>query len=393
MRARHISVRNVPSSLSRPARILLLAAALWWLHVTPAHAHRASITQSTVDVSPDRTTVDYRLEIEPPDTAELVGLAPNTDPTDAQVLAARARVLAYVLAHVQVRDGDVPCPPEPGDVAIARADRRIVAITWRARCPGPVRSLVLVYTLFQEIDPRFRALVRARHREQQAVAELGAAGNRFTWELGDPPPNGLAGFVGSGVEHILLGFDHIAFLLTLLLTLVVWRADGVRWEPRRLRHALRDTAVLVTAFTVAHSTTLIAASLGWIAASARVVESMIALSIVLVALENAFRPESGIRLLVALGFGLVHGLGFASVLAALLPPGDVIAPLLAFNLGVELGQLAIVAVILPALHVLVRLIGAAAYRTWFLSASSAILALLGALWLVERAFAIELFGL
>lgn len=388
--ARNVSVR--PVRKPRPWRPGLLVLALLLLRALPAHAHSSSITQSTVDVSEDRVTVAYRLEIEPRDTAEVLGLAPNTEPTDEQVQAGRARMLEYVLSHVEVRDGEAPCPPEPGDVQVTNAGGRLVVLTWSARCPAPMSRLVIVYSLFAEIDPQFRALVRARHGGEEATANLGASGNRFTWDLSTPPPSGFLDFVGSGVEHILFGFDHIAFLLTLLLTLVVWRADGVAWERRRLRHALRDTAFLVTAFTVAHSTTLIAASLGWISAPGPLVESIIALSIMFVALENVVRPESGYRLLVAFGFGLVHGLGFASMLAALLPPDHVIMPLLAFNVGVELGQLSIVMVVLPLLHGLVRLIGAPAYRKRFITISSALLALLGALWLIERAFGIELLG-
>ncbi len=384
------SVRLVPSPRSLGPGLLALALLLW--RALPAHAHSSSITQSTIDVSDDRLTVAYRLEIEPRDMAEVLGLAPGTDPTDAQVQAGRPRMLEHVLSHVEVRDGEVPCPPEPGDVAIVNAGSRLVVVTWRARCPAPMSRLVVVYSLFSEIDPQFRALVRARHGGEQAVAELGASGNRFTWDLGAPPPSGFLDFVESGVEHILFGFDHVAFLLTLLLTLVVWRADGVVWERRRLRHALRDTAFLVTSFTVAHSITLIAASLGWISAPGPLVESVIALSIIFVALENVIRPEAGYRLLIAFGFGLVHGLGFASMLAALLPPDSVIVPLLAFNLGVELGQLSIVIVLLPLLHGLVWLIGAPTYRRWFLSISSAILAVLGTLWLIERAFGLELLG-
>jgi hypothetical protein len=393
---RDVSVR--PPAAPRPAGPVLLvllvlpATIVLALRAQPAHAHSASITHSTVDVSDDRSTVSYRLEIEPRDTAELLGLTPDTEPTDAQVQAGRARMLAHVLARIAVRDGETPCPPEPEDVQLSNAGNPRVVLTWQARCPAPIDRLVIVYSLFAEIDPLFRAVVRARHGGAEAVAELGAAGDRFTWLLGEPPPSGFLGFMTSGVEHIVFGFDHIAFLLALLLTLVVWRADGVVWERRRLRHALRDTAFLVTAFTVAHSGTLIAASLGWISAPSTIVESVIALSIVFVALENVFRPESGYRLLIAFGFGLVHGLGFASMLAALLPPDGVIVPLLAFNVGVELGQLGIVIAVLPLLHVLVRLIGAPAYRRWFLPIGSGLLAVLGALWLVERAFGLELLG-
>lgn len=398
--ARDLSVRSVPGprfvpspgSLRAGLLALALLSGLLLGRALPAHAHSGSITQSTVDVSEDRLTVSYRLEIEPPDTAELLGLAPNTDPTDEQVQAGRARVLERVLSHIEVRDGETPCPPEPRDVTVANAGSRLVVVTWQARCPAPMSRLVIVYSLFSELDPQYRTLVRTRHGSAEATATLGAPGNRFTWDLAAPPPSGFLAFVGSGVEHILFGFDHVAFLLTLLLTLVIWRADGVAWERRQLRHALRDTAFLVTTFTVAHSGTLIAASLGWISAPGALVESVIALSIVFVAVENIIRPEAGYRLLIAFGFGLVHGLGFASMLAALLPPDGVIVPLLAFNVGVELGQLGIVIVILPLLHGLVRLIGGPAYRKWFLSIASSILAVLGALWLIERAFGVELLG-
>jgi hypothetical protein len=390
-----IRSRAIPvGSVRDAARVLLalLGGALLLAAPAPARAHRASITQSTLTVSHDQTTVSYRLELEPADTAELVGLAPNTSPTDEQVQAGRPRVFEYVLSHIQVRDGEVACPPAPGDVEVTNTGSRLVVVTWQARCPAPMRTLVVVYSLFEEIDPQYRALVLARHRDQHAEATLGAAGNRFTWALEAPPPSGFLGFVVSGVEHILFGFDHVAFLLALLLTLVVWRADGVRWERRQLRYALRDTAFLVTTFTVAHSITLIAASLGWISAPGRLVESIIAASIVFVAVENVILPESGSRLLVALGFGLVHGLGFASMLAALLPPDGVVVPLLAFNAGVELGQLGVVAVILPLLHGVAWLLDAPAYRAWFLPAGSVILGLLGTLWLFERAFDVVILG-
>src|SRR5690606_23752193 len=210
-------------------------------------------------------------ELEPRDTAELLGLAPDTDPTDAEVQARGAAMLARVLAHIEVRDGAVPCPSTPGEVQVTGAASRLVVLTWQARCPAPMRRLVVVYSRFADIDRQCRARVRARHGGEEAAASLGVDGSRFTWALDEPPPSGFAGFLASGVEHIVFGFDHIAFLLTLLLTLVVWREDGVTWERRRLRHALRDTAVLVTAFTVAHSATLIAASLGWISAPATIV--------------------------------------------------------------------------------------------------------------------------
>lgn len=146
-----------------------------------------------------------------------------------------------------------------------------------------------------------------------------------------------AGYVALGVEHILLGADHLLFVLVLLLA-----ARGVR--------ALLET---ITAFTVAHSVTLALAAVGVVRVAAAPVEAVIALSIVFVAAEvvRGRRGREGIAMrapwIVAFGFGLLHGLGFAGALGEIgLPPGHVPLALLCFNLGVEAGQLAFVAVAL-----------------------------------------------
>jgi hydrogenase/urease accessory protein HupE len=141
-----------------------------------------------------------------------------------------------------------------------------------------------------------------------------------------------------GVEHILIGFDHLCFLLALLLVAV----------------RTREVVALVTTFTIAHSLTLAAAALGLISLSPRLVEPLIAASIIYVAVENlVLRRQPPYRLAVVFGFGLVHGLGFAGILAERLPGvtgAAVIPPLLAFNAGVELGQLAVAACLVPLIR-------------------------------------------
>ncbi|MEX0283145.1 MAG: HupE/UreJ family protein [Paracoccaceae bacterium] len=140
----------------------------------------------------------------------------------------------------------------------------------------------------------------------------------------------LQSYLYLGVEHILLGLDHLAFVLTLLLLI---------GNVRRLIGA-------VTAFTLAHSVTLGAAALGWLSIPGPPVEAVIALSILFVASEILHKDEGSPRLsrrapwLVSFGFGLIHGLGFGSALTEIgLPPGEVVLALLAFNIGVELGQI------------------------------------------------------
>jgi hypothetical protein len=173
--------------------------------------------------------------------------------------------------------------------------------------------------------------------------------------------------------------------------MLVRRGDG--WDVRPPVATLRRTATIVTAFTVAHSLSLIAASLGWVRLPGRLVESLIAVSILYTAIENLVRPDVRWRFALTFGFGLMHGLGFASVLAVLLPPDHVIAPLLGFNLGVEIGQLVIVATALPLVWLAARELGAERYRRGAMPVLSVALAALAIKWLIERAFAVKLFTL
>ncbi|MDO9219279.1 MAG: HupE/UreJ family protein, partial [Lacisediminimonas sp.] len=162
-----------------------------------------------------------------------------------------------------------------------------------------------------------------------------------------------------------------------------------QWEPvARFVPALADVAKIVTAFTIAHSITLTLATLGWVSLPSRLVESTIALSVIVAALNNIFPIFPERRWLMAFAFGLIHGFGFASVLGDLgLPAGSLILALLGFNLGVEAGQLAIVAGFLPLAW---WLRGTRFYRRGVLIGGSALIAVLAAIWLVERAFDIKL---
>jgi len=238
------------------------------------------------------------------------------------------------------------------------------------RWPEDVRALTIRYGLFLPDVPTATCLatvirgpdVRSvvftpERREASFVVGRG-------WQIGQ-----LTSFVALGVRHILSGYDHLLFLLSLLM------AGG----------ALLTLAKVVTAFTVAHSITLSLAVFGFVALPARWVESAVALSIAYVAIENLWQPQAAIRRrwFVTFGFGLVHGLGFASVLQELaLPRAALAASLAGFNLGVELGQLGAVAVICTALRLLSSWSQAPALRRWVsIGTASA-----GLVWFVQRAF-------
>jgi hypothetical protein len=197
----------------------------------------------------------------------------------------------------------------------------------------------------------------------------------------------LKQYLLDGVWHIWIGYDHILFLLSLLLPAVLVRV-GHQWEAApSLRRSLLEVLKVVTAFTLAHSITLSLAALGVVSLPSRLVESTIAASVVLAALNNLKGTIEQRRWVMAFVFGLVHGFGFASVLADLgLPKDALVLALVGFNLGVEVGQLALVVAFVP---VAFRLRATGFYRKGVLTVGSILVALIASWWFVQRAFDIQ----
>ncbi|HUQ02938.1 MAG TPA: HupE/UreJ family protein [Kofleriaceae bacterium] len=237
----------------------------------------------------------------------------------------------------------------------------------RLRCS---RDLTGTLTVRGMHGDAMRTLVRLERRDGTRAEWLVSAAAP-TVALDAPVPSTARAWIRIGVEHILGGLDHLAFVIGLLLVL------GARLD-RRLLYA-------ISAFTVAHSLTLALAVTGVVRVSIAPVEACIAASVLLVAREATHREPTAIRRwpwLAAGGFGLVHGLGFASALGALqLPPATVARSLVWFNVGVELGQLAVVAVALAIASLARRLPGAHRIACYALGA-------LSAWWLAERVVAI-----
>jgi HupE / UreJ protein len=199
---------------------------------------------------------------------------------------------------------------------------------------------------------------------------------------------GRSGFLLSlnqGVWHIWTGYDHILFLLTLLIPSVFRRIGNSREAVPRFGSALLRVVIIVSAFTLAHSITLTCAALQWVSLPSRLVESAIALSIFVAALFNFLPTTAGGRgAWLAFGFGLLHGFGFAGALSELgSQGGPVWQTIVGFNLGVESGQLAIVAVFLPMAFLLRE---TRFYRTGVVYGGSTIAALCAIVWFCQRAF-------
>ena len=368
-----------------------LGAALAALLIAaPARAHQASATFSHLEATDDPARVRYQIRIAARDLYEALALESDRPATAAEIRERSGRLLAYLGERISFEADGAPCRTEPVAVEPVEEAQRFARVELAVICPRAIGELALEYGLFHDLDPQHVGYVRVAGGTAQLTAP---DDTRLVWQVGEPVPVGLGGFLVSGVEHIVFGLDHILFLLSLLLVAVVVRQDGGRTGVRPLRAALVYTGAIVTSFTVAHSITLVGAALGWFELPGRLVESVIAASIVVVAIDNAVRIDPPHRTLVTFGFGLVHGLGFASMLRPLLPPDEVVLPLLMFNLGVELGQIAVVLVVMPLLYGAVRWAGAERYRRVVLPAGAVALGGLGAIWLVERAFDVVLLGL
>jgi hypothetical protein len=374
-------------------RLLLLLLALA-AGTAPALAHAPSDAYLVLRAAPGSERVELRLDVALRDLEPELGLDADADGrvTWGELRAARAALESYAFAHLALASAGEPCPLRPAGLQAARHGGGGYAVLLaEASCRRPPTALELDYRLFAALDPQHRGLVRVEHASGTDSAVLGGARPRERFALAAPgaPRAGLV-FAAEGVRHIGLGADHLLFLLSLLLP-VVLRRSGRRWEPEpSLRAAGARALGVVTAFTLAHSLTLSLAALGVLRLPSRSVEAAIAASVVLAAANNVFPRVGARRWLAAFAFGLVHGLGFASVLADLgLPCTALVAALLGFNLGVELGQLAFVAALLPLAWRLRRWPG---YPRIILAGGSAAIALVASLWLVERSLGLTLLG-
>jgi hypothetical protein len=361
-----------------------LLALLLCLVATGAIAHKPSDSYLTLERQ--RAAVQGQRDIALRDLDAAITLDANGDGeiTWGEVRAKREEIAAYALSRLDMASGGAACPlGAAGALIDQHSDGAYAVLRLSATCPQPGPALSVEYRLLFDIDPTHRGLLqyvedgRTHSAIFSAEARAQTLGAGTSWQQ-------LTAYMHEGVWHIWQGFDHILFLLSLLLPAVLLRRGGA-WQPAEsFRGAFWDVARIVTAFTVAHSITLTLAAVDVVSLPSRWVESAIALSVVLAAINNVFPVVSHGRWLAALGFGLIHGFGFAGALRDLgLPTGSLALSLFGFNVGVELGQLAIVGVFLPAAFWLRT---TWTYRRVVLAGGSALIAAIAGVWLFERAF-------
>jgi tetratricopeptide (TPR) repeat protein len=289
----------------------------------------------------------------------------------------------YALARLQLSTADGACTLQPGDHEVAG---RYAIVRFTPHCPLPLDALSIEYRLFFDVDSLHRGLLRLEHQDRTHTGIFTPHRPTQQMQLVEVRPwHQFLAYVIEGIWHIWIGFDHILFLIALLLPAIL-RRQGQRWEPvANFRDAMVSVLKIVTAFTIAHSLTLGAAVLDLVTPPPRLVESLIALSVMVAALNNLY-PIIPMQRLVALtfGFGLIHGFGFASVLQDLgLPREALVCSLFGFDLGVEIGQMAIVGIALPFAYVLRR---QWIYPHVILTCGSMATASIATLWFIERTF-------
>ncbi|MDP1690616.1 MAG: HupE/UreJ family protein [Burkholderiaceae bacterium] len=376
---------------------LLMALGLALALPAPAQAHKPSDSYLSIAVGEAGIEGQWDIALRDLDFALGLDADGNGEISWGEVRAKHGEIAAYALARLAVRGDGAACRIEPGAQQIdTHTDGAYTVLPLAIRCAARTPAqLAIDYSLFADLDPQHRGLLKLQALGNARTAVLGPQAPTQSFEL--KTVSRWAQFVDyarEGVWHIWIGFDHILFLLALLLPAVLlWRGpQGHRWQAAEtFRAAFIDVFRIVTAFTLAHSITLSLAALGAIELPSRWVESAIAASVVLAALNNVWPVFRGRRWMVAFAFGLIHGFGFASVLADLgLPREALVLALVGFNLGVEGGQLAMVAVFLPLAFALRR---SAFYRQAVMVGGSLLIAALAGIWLVERAFALKLLGL
>lgn len=345
----------------------MIAAALAFAQ--PAAAH--PVPFSYLDLRLNADAVEGSLVVHMFDAAHDLNIEPAERLLEPATAAQHSAALASMLAARFTVSADGRTLTPQWSALEVLADRQSVRLPVRYALSSRPGTLQVTAVMFP-YDPQHQTFLNVYEGEALTQAILDRGRTRFEYFAGSR--QGVLAVVGkflpAGIHHILIGPDHLLFLVGLLL----------------LGGTVRQLAVIVTSFTVAHSITLSLAALNLVSPPARIIEPAIALSIIYVGADNLLIKDGrDVRAWIAFAFGFIHGFGFANVLREMdLPPRALGWSLFAFNVGVEIGQLLIVAAVATALAALRSWNEAAGRRLAF--AGSLVVMAAGAFWFIQRVF-------
>jgi hypothetical protein len=350
----------------------------------PALAHSTSTSFLSLDAPRADGPVAVRWDLSLHDIVWTIFIDADFDSvvTWQEVQTARPAIERAVLNEIRMQRGGAACALRFGDLALAqRLEQHYLSVLMHGECSRS-GALSVSGTMFMTGDASQRVLLSARRGTQTLTGVLSPAASTWLEPEFASAWLSFARFIGEGVRHVAIGYDHIAFILLLLLPSVLRPVAG-RWQGAdRFPQVARDIVTIVTAFTIAHSITLALAVTGTVRLPTQPIEVAIAASIAVAGAINLLPRLSRVRLPLAFGFGLVHGFGFANALAEIDAEGTGLLPLLAgFNIGVEIAQLAIVAMVLPLIY---SMRSTRWYAMGVMPLGSCALGAAGLVWLFQR---------
>jgi len=379
--------------------LCLTTITLLCMYNTAAYAHKPSDSYLIMQVKDGAINGQWDIALRDLDYAIGLDENANSEITWQEVLNKQKEIKAYAFARLSI-DTNLPiknyqtiCDITPKQILIDHhTDGAYAVIKFASDCKAAINNLDVNYTLFADIDPSHRGLLRLEFKGATKTAIFGPDNARQNFILIKPSRfTEFKDYIVEGIWHIWKGYDHILFLISLLLPAVLIRTANT-WQPsHNFKFTFIDVLKVVTAFTLAHSITLTLATLHVVTLPSRWVEATIAASIVTAALNNIYPGILKRRWLAAFVFGLVHGFGFAAVLSDLgLQGGALMIALVGFNVGVEIGQLGILSIFLPGAFMM--------RNTWFYQrlifyVGSILIMVIACLWFIERAFNMKIFTL
>jgi HupE / UreJ protein len=362
----------------------LIIFLLYLLTVNLASAHQLSTAYANMELN-EQGLIKGELQIRLYDLEQSLQVDVDSDGKLrwSELQTQSTAIHEYLVNHLSINRSQQPCGVALSDKwqIDSHFNESYLLIPFRAQCSTDGIITINYSAIFAE-DTNHKLLLSLRDNNSVSQRVLDDTQRQLEWSTVEENLwQSFFEFVYQGIVHIAIGLDHVLFLISLLLVSPLYYRNK-KWLPEEnTRQVIANTVWLVTAFTLAHSITLSATALGVIPLSSRWVEVIIAVSVLFVAINTLFPMITRLTWL-TFCFGLIHGIGFASVLMELgLSEKQQLLSVVGFNLGVELGQLCLVILLLP---ILIMIRHKQWYQTIFVKGFSTIIAMIALVWVFER---------